>query len=165
MLSPQRARQLPPEKLIAALGLRGDETVADVGAGAGFFTLPLARALPRGRVIATDIEPTYLTVLGRRAAGLHNIETKLVAKDDPGLAAESLDLALLVQVDHYLPGRAAYFSRLRAALRPSGRLALVNFDRYRALDIAAAEASNFTVTDSREVGPDLFLVILRPLPH
>lgn len=164
MLSPLREKQLPPAKLIAALELRGDETVADVGAGPGFFTLPLAAALPRGLVIATEINTTYLEVLTWRAgmARLNNISFRTVAKDDPGLAPASVDLALLVQVDHYLPDRADYFRRLRPALRPGGRVALVNFDRYQALDLAAAQASGFAVIGSSEVGPDLFLVILKP---
>ena len=161
MLSPVRARQLPPDRLLAALGLRGDETVADVGAGPGYLTLPLAQALPRGRVIATDINASYLAALTRRAAGVRNIETVVVAKDDPGLAPGSVDLALVVQVDHYLGDRADYFRKLRGALRPNGRIALVNFDRYRAPDLAAAQASGLAVSSSGDAGPGLFLVILK----
>ncbi len=74
----------------------------------------------------------------------------------------SVDLALMVQVDHYLPDRAAYFRKLRPALRPGGRLALVNYNRYRELDLAAATASGYLVKATSPAGPDLFLAILTP---
>jgi SAM-dependent methyltransferase len=161
MLDPLRERILRPEALLDSLELRGDERVADVGAGPGFFTIKLARRLPRGQVIATDIDAASLAVVNRRAAAvaLHNIETRHVAPDDPGLTADSVDVAFVVQVDQYLPERTPYFRALRRALRPHGRLVLVNMARFREPDRAAALAAGFQ--SPREVGgpPGYFVMI------
>jgi SAM-dependent methyltransferase len=164
LLSPMREHALPPEDLIARLHLRGDEVVADVGAGPGYLSLPLAVHLPRGKVLATDVDQNYLCVLRQRAsaARLSNIETRLVSKDDPGLAPRSVDLALLVQVDHYLDDRAGYFSALRLALRPCGHIAIVNFRRYRDADVAAAGMASLAVSEEVEIGADFFLLVLVP---
>ena len=164
LISPFRERILPPQSLIARLELNGDEVVADVGAGPGYLSLPLAAHLPRGRVLALDIEPSYLCALRQRAgaAGLTNIEDRLVSREDPGLATQSVDLALLVQVDQYLSERRRYFRALCKALRPSGRIALVNYLRFRDADLEAAEAVSLRARTVTELGNDLFLLVLSP---
>ncbi len=161
MLDPLRERILGPEALLDALGLHGDERVADVGAGPGFFTLKLARRLPKGKVLATDIDGAALTVLQRRAAaaGIANIETLTVSAENPGLGAESLDLAFLCQVDHYLRDREVYFRALRAALRPNGRLALINLSAHREADRAAATAAGFRNVHELKAPPGYFVLI------
>ena len=85
-------------------------------------------AAPRGRVIATDVRGDYLAVLSRRAAGAgrRNIVTRRVSRDDPGLAPRSVDLVVLCQVDHLLDDRARYLAALERALRPNGRIVLIN---------------------------------------
>src|SRR5258706_4214915 len=119
MLDPLREQALRPAALIARLGLDKAAMVADVGAGPGFLSLPLARAIPRGRLIATDVQPEYLKALVKRAreAGVTNIETRTVEPGQPGLADASVDLVVLCQVDHYLADRARYFAALQRALR------------------------------------------------
>ncbi|HUB05710.1 MAG TPA: class I SAM-dependent methyltransferase [Myxococcales bacterium] len=161
MLDPMRERLLRPEVLLDALALRGDESVADVGAGPGFFTLRLARRLPRGRVIAIDVDGPALAVLQRRAAaaGLRNVETRQVGPEDPGLAPASMALAFLCQVDQYLPDRARYFRALRRALRPGGRLVLVNYRRFEALDRDAATAAGFHAVLAAVAPPGYFVLI------
>jgi ubiquinone/menaquinone biosynthesis C-methylase UbiE len=163
MLHPARAQALRPTELIARLGIASDATVADVGAGPGWLTLPLARAVPRGRVIATDIRADYLTVAAQRAdeAGLDNVEMRVVAADDPGLAGTSIDLALLCQVDAYLPDRARYFARLARSLRAGGRLAIVSQRRHREAVLDAARQAGFTLTDEWAPSPGYVLVVWR----
>jgi SAM-dependent methyltransferase len=161
MLDPLRERILEPETLLNALELRGDEQIADVGAGPGFFTLRLARRLPRGHVIATDVDAAALAVLEKRAAAaaLRNIETRHVSPTEPGLAVASLDIAFLCQVDHYLGARASYFRALRQALLPHGRLVLVNMARYREPDRKAALAAGFQSAKELSAPPGYFVMI------
>ena len=125
-----RAERERPDLVIAALDLRAGMVVADVGAGSGYFTLRLARAVgATGRVIATDVQPEMLALIRERAtaAGLTNVEPRLVTPNDAGLAPGSIDLALLVDVYHELADPAAVVGGLRAALRPGGRLVLVEY--------------------------------------
>jgi ubiquinone/menaquinone biosynthesis C-methylase UbiE len=168
MLASTRERDLPAQTLVDRLGLRGDEVVADIGAGPGYFTVPLARALPRGRVVATDINATYLEVLRGRAqrAGLDNVTVLVTPRDEPGLGPRSVDLALLVQVDHYLPDRARALRSLRESLRPRGRIVIVNYERYREPLLAAAHDVGLSPVDANApaAGPDLYFVALSPIP-
>lgn len=132
----QQDRYRRPERLLAALGVRAGERVADVGAGGGYLTLHLARAVgPSGRVVATDIDQEALALLRRRAAGLPWVETRRAdaAAERGGLEEGSHDLVLLAQVDHLLPEerRGAALLGLLQALRPGGRLALANAERHR----------------------------------
>jgi SAM-dependent methyltransferase len=164
MLDPIRLEALRPEALIAQLELRSADVVADVGAGPGFLTVPLARAVPSGHVIATDVRADYLAVASARAAeaGLRNVATRVVAPDRPGLDDRSVDVAVMCQVDHALADRAAYFARVARSLRPGGRIALVNYVRYRAPDEAAARAAGLKVVRTFSPSPPFFLLILAP---
>jgi SAM-dependent methyltransferase len=159
-----RWQGLRPPELIARLALQPDATVADVGAGPGFLSLPLAAAVPAGRVIATDVRADYLAVARARArrARVRNLETRASPPDAPGLAPASVDLALLAQVDHYLADRASYFAALVPSLKPGGRVALVNYRRYREPDLAAARAAHLRVIDEWSPTPPFFLLVLAP---
>jgi ubiquinone/menaquinone biosynthesis C-methylase UbiE len=163
MLQPIREEALHRDELIRRLKLQPDAVIADVGAGPGFFTLPFAQAVPRGRVIALDFRNDYLEVVRERAsaAKLSNIETRVVEPAHPGLATASIDLAFLCQVDHYLPDRAAYFVDLVRALKPDGRLVVVNFDKYRDSDLAAARAAGLRVVEEWRPNPPFFVVVFR----
>ena len=139
MLDPMRFRALSPPDLVARLHLDPTSTVADVGAGPGFLTEYLARAVPRGTVIATDMRAEYLPVLASRMRGGDR------ERGDPSRGARrggaptgSIDLALLCQVDHYLDDREGYLRTLLPSLRPRGRIVLVNYARYRDAGPAAA---------------------------
>jgi ubiquinone/menaquinone biosynthesis C-methylase UbiE len=131
---PGREQTEQPEKALGALAIEPGSTVADVGAGTGYFTLRIARRVgAQGHVVATDIEPRMLAVLTDRATKAHlsNIETRVVTSDDPRLDAASLDLVLMVDVYHELAHPQAELAAVKRALRPGGRLALVE---YRAED-------------------------------
>src|SRR5690348_7205969 len=126
---PARDAWQQPDRVIAALALAPTMTVADVGAGTGYFTVRLARAVPQGEVIATDIEPDMVRYLGERARREHlpNVKTVLAGADDPHLAPASVDRILVVDVWHHLADRARYAAGLARALRPGGKIAVVDF--------------------------------------
>jgi SAM-dependent methyltransferase len=127
---PEREQEEAPSIAIRALGLKPGQVVADIGAGSGYYTVRMAREVgPSGRVIATDIQPGMLEILRRRLQQdrLSNVELVLGAADDPKLPDGSLDLALMVDVYHELSAPQAFVRRLRAALKPTGRLVLLEF--------------------------------------
>lgn len=158
MLDPLREKILQPEQLIARLHLRDDAVLADIGAGPGFWSAHLSRAVPRGKVIATDVRADYLA----RIDSLHlaNVTTRVVAPDDPSLQPRSIDLALLCQVDQYLGDRAAYFSKLVPALKRGGKIVLVNYVEHREADLSAAAKLNLKVADEWSPSPGFFVMVL-----
>jgi cyclopropane fatty-acyl-phospholipid synthase-like methyltransferase len=127
---PEREAEEEPSRAIEALDLRAGMTVADIGAGSGYYTVRMARKVGAGgRVYATDIQVGMLSLLQRRAKQeqLQNIVPVLGAVDDPRLPPGSLDLALMVDVYHELSSPQAFVRRLREALKPDGRLVLIEF--------------------------------------
>jgi len=126
---PKRDAWQQPDKVIAALALTPAMTVADVGAGTGYFAVRLARAVPNGSVIATDIEPDMIRFMTERAKreGLANIRPVQTPPDDPQLATATVDRILVVDVWHHLGDRVAYAKRLAAGLKPGGVVAIVDF--------------------------------------
>ena len=125
---PERDAWQKPHEVVRALALKPDARVADLGAGTGYFSARLANMLPQGRVYAVDIEPDMVRYLEARAKreGLRNLTAVAGKPDDPRLP-EKVDLILLVDVYHHIEDRARYFSKLRASLRPGGRIAIIDF--------------------------------------
>lgn len=125
---PARDAWQKPDDVIRALALQGDEVVADVGAGTGYFTVRLARALPRGRVLAIDVEPDMVRYMGERAQreGLRNVETILAPPNDAALTA-SVDVVLVVDTVHHIAQRPTYFAKVRERLASGGRVVVVDF--------------------------------------
>lgn len=104
--------------------------MADVGAGSGYYTELLSNAVgPTGTVYATDIQPAMLQLLERRIRDrkLTNVKPVLGAEDDPRLPFDSLDLVLLVDVYHEFSRPQQMLRRIRSALKPGGRLVLLEF--------------------------------------
>jgi precorrin-6B methylase 2 len=132
---PQRERQERTDLLISRLPLEPDDVVADIGAGTGYFSFPVARRVPEGRVIAVDIQPQMLQLIRERRAaeGVDNLETVLGSETDPGLAPLSVDLAFIVDAYHEFSHPLEMGRALVRALRPGGKLVLVE---YRAEDPA-----------------------------
>lgn len=126
---PARDAWQRPEDVIAAMALTPTMQVADVGAGTGYFSVRLARALPTGHVIATDIEPNMVHFLSERARreALPNLRAVLSTQSDSGLAPESVDRILVVHVWHHVQDHGAFLRGLVSALRPGGRILIVDF--------------------------------------
>ncbi len=126
---PGRNREEATDRLVRELRLRDTDVVADVGAGTGYFTFRLAPLVPHGRVLAVDIQPQMLRALEKRgrALGIENVETVLGTEQAPGLAPNSITVALLVDAYHEFAYPREMMTGLYRALRPGGRVALVEF--------------------------------------
>jgi arsenite methyltransferase len=121
-----------PEEVVAKLGLRPGETVADIGAGSGYFTVRLARVVgPGGKVYAVDIDQGMLDYIRERAEKDHleNIRTILADPHDPKLATSSVDLIFICDTLHHISEREKYYPLLARALKPGGRLVDVDFHK------------------------------------
>jgi arsenite methyltransferase len=123
-----RATWQRPDAVISALGLKGDETVADVGAGSGYFSFRLARALPRGSVEAIDVEPEMVRHIHHKAMteGIHNLHVTLGKPDDPGISANA-SVVLVCDVLHHVADRPAWLAKLAAEMRSGALLVLIEF--------------------------------------
>lgn len=125
---PERDQWQMPDRVIDALALRAGQTVADIGAGTGYFTVRLAKAAAAPRVYAVDIEPAMVQYVRQRAAkeGLSNVIAVQAGSEGPNLP-EPVDLVLIVDTYHHIPSRVEYFSALRKSIKPGGRLAIIDF--------------------------------------
>ena len=127
---PARDAWQMPERVIEALGLKPGQAVADIGAGTGYFTVRLAKSTAAPQVYAVDIEKSMVTYVRERAAkeGLTNIVAVQASAERSNLPA-SVDLVLIVDTYHHIGNRVAYFSELRKLMKPSARLAIVDFKK------------------------------------
>ena len=125
---PKRDAWQKPHQVIQALELAPGALVADVGAGTGYFSARLATMLPKGKVYAVDVEPDMVKHLAERARreGRKNLQAVQGAPDDAKLP-EKVDLILFVDVHHHIDAREQYFRKLRASLKPGGRVAIIDF--------------------------------------
>lgn len=131
-LNPGRGAWQKPAAVLRALGVRRGQVIADVGAGPGYFSLRLARAVgPAGHVYAVDPEPAILAVLRERLtrARVRNVTPVLGLGADPLLPPGRCDLALIVDTYHHFPDGPAFLRRVARALRPGGRLVNIDFQR------------------------------------
>lgn len=127
---PERVAEEQPDQLVSLLNVRRGETVADIGAGTGYFTRRLAQAVgSRGRVLAEDVQPEMITLLKNLNArlGLTNITPVLGTVTDPRLPPASVDLALMVDVYHEFDLPYEMMQSICLALKPGGRLVLVEY--------------------------------------
>ena len=126
---PARDAWQQPDDVLRAMELAPTMCVADVGAGTGYFAVRLARAVPEGQVSATDIEQNMVRFLNERARreGLTNLRGLLATQSSSGLKRDSVDRILVVHMWHHLLNRGALARDLYAALRPGGRLFVVDF--------------------------------------
>jgi predicted methyltransferase len=120
------------ETVMDILGVRPGMAIADIGAGRGYYTVRLARRVgPEGRIYANDIMPQFIARLETRLKqeGLAQATPLLGYADDARLPDKSIDLALMVRMYHEIAEPYALVWRLHAALRPGGRLAIVEGDK------------------------------------
>lgn len=128
---PDREAWQKPEQIMDALGIADGSVVADIGAGAGWFTMRLARRVgPRGIVYAQDVQPQMLDAIRRRVSrdGLRNVQTRLGRGSDPNLPAGGLDAVLVVDVYPEVEDRVGLLRNLTTALKPGGRIGVVNYN-------------------------------------
>lgn len=147
----ERESEEQPARAIAALNITPGHVVADVGAGTGYYTVRLAeRVGPAGRVFATDIQPEMLSALQARMtrARLTNIELVLSAEADPRLPDGLFDLVLMVDVYHELSRPQEVLRKLRASLKPDGRLVLIEFRKESAW-VPIREEHKMSVREAR----------------
>jgi ubiquinone/menaquinone biosynthesis C-methylase UbiE len=127
---PDRDAWQQPGQIMDALGIADGAHVADIGAGGGWFTIRIARRVgPRGRVYAEDVQPEMIEAITRRVQreGLRNVIARVGDDADPRLPPSSLDAALIVDAYHEVQRRVTLLSNIRTALKPNGRLGIVNF--------------------------------------
>ena len=125
---PARDAWQMPSRVIESLALKPGMTVADIGAGTGYFSMRLARVPGGIAVFAVDIEPAMIDHLKKRAAAekAGNVTTVLAGATTPNLP-EPVDVVLVVDTYHHLPNRPTYFAALRQSLKPGGRVAIIDF--------------------------------------
>lgn len=129
---PGRDEWQKPVELVGALALRPGMTVADVGAGTGYFSRHLSAAVGEGgTVLAIDVEPNLVVHLRARAEEekTANVVPVLGSLDNPRIPNGKADLVLIVDTLHHVDDRPAYLRRLRASLAPGGRIAVVDFKK------------------------------------
>jgi predicted methyltransferase len=127
---PDRDAEEQPDRVVRELGIAPGSTVADLGAGVGYFTWRLARAVgPEGKVVAVDVQPGMLDrlSLNLEERDIHNVEIVLGTDEDPRLPAGSLDLVLLVDVYHELQKPEETMEHVRQALAPGGRVVVIEY--------------------------------------
>lgn len=126
---PNREQEERPVVAIAALELQPDDVVADIGAGTGYFSFRIAPYLPQGKVLAVDVQPEMLALITQKKAelGIPNVEPVLGQPDDPKLPPGSVDLAILVDAYHEFEYPQEMMQGLVQALRPGGRVVLVEY--------------------------------------
>jgi len=123
---PKRAEWQKPDEVVKALVLKPDMKVVDLGAGTGYFSVRLARAVPAGIVYAVDLEPKMVAYLAERAKSLSLANLKAVQGSATSAnLPEPVDLVLLVNVYHHIDDRAAYVRNLGKSLKPGGRIAII----------------------------------------
>ena len=130
LIRQERNAEEDTDQLLDELRLVPGQVACDLGAGNGYHSLRMAEKVgPKGKVLAIDIQPEMLEMLRARAkaAGVENIETVVSVPDDPKLGRARCDLILLVDVYHELSDPAVMLEKMKAALKPGGRIALVEF--------------------------------------
>jgi ubiquinone/menaquinone biosynthesis C-methylase UbiE len=127
---PEREAEEAPSLLLKALKLKAGMTVVDLGAGSGYLTFPMAKMVsPGGKVLAVDIQPEMLAIIKQKSErlGVKNVVPVLGTITDPNLKPKSVDLILLVDVYHEFDHPYEMASKMVNALRPGGRLVLVEY--------------------------------------
>jgi ubiquinone/menaquinone biosynthesis C-methylase UbiE len=129
---PQRVATQKIDQVLADLSLKPGMVIADIGAGSGLFSRPLAKAVaPTGKVYAVDIQQDLLDHINQRdkEENIRNIRTVLGEFDDPKLPARDVDLAFINDVLHHIEHRAVYLKALGTYIKPTGRIAIIEMNK------------------------------------
>ncbi len=126
--NPERNAWQKPEEILDALHLKRTSSVADIGAGTGYFSVRIAKRIPEGKIFAADVEADMVRYLVERAQREHLTNLAPVqASADAANLPEPVDVVLVVDTYHHIGHRTEYFAKLKSSLRPAGRLAIVDF--------------------------------------
>ena len=169
---PKRDAWQKPDEVVSRLVTRPDLTIADIGAGTGYFPVRFAKAAPQGRVLGLDIEQGMVDYLNARAKteGIANLGSRKVPTDDPQLGADKPDLVFLCNTYHHIMERTAYFTKVKAQVAPGGRLAVVDFHKTSEIGpppehklapevvIAELEAAGWALKDRHDL-PEQYLLV------
>lgn len=174
---PER-RQLDPAQVLDFLPLKPTDQVADIGAGTGFFAIPLAQRLSRGKVLALDTSPEMLDYLQGKVtrAGLVNVEVALCGEADFPVAPGSLNGVVLFFVLHEAANRPTFLRAVKSLLKPGGWVALMDWEAWagpssppgppirvrvsREEARRLAVAARFRVSAEKSMGPDYYMLLL-----
>jgi ubiquinone/menaquinone biosynthesis C-methylase UbiE len=129
---PERDAWQKPDEVVKHLQLRPGNVVADIGAGTGYFTRRFAAAVgPSGQALGLDIEASMVTYMTEDAKkrGLTQYTARQVPPDDPQLAPQSVDVVFICDTYHHMQDHVAYIRRLAPALKPGGRIVIVDFQK------------------------------------
>jgi ubiquinone/menaquinone biosynthesis C-methylase UbiE len=158
---PARDEWQMPARVIDALAIRPGQSIADIGAGTGYFSVRLAKTAASATIYAVDVERSMIDFVRQRAAkeGLKNVVPVLATAGNANLPA-SIDIALVVDTYHHIPNRAAYFRELRKSMKRDARLAIIDFRR----DSPEGPPVEFRFTPEQvetELAPSGFRVVAR----
>jgi len=126
-----RRLMYPPVKILKHIGLQPDDIFCDIGAGTGFFSIPASGLLPKGKVIAVDIQPIMIQLLSQKITDLHitNIETIVSTNHDLLLSQESITFAFMSFVLHEVENKEQMLCTIYNALRSDGKIAIIEFSK------------------------------------
>ncbi|MBO3699852.1 class I SAM-dependent methyltransferase [Roseivirga sp. E12] len=128
---PKRTQWQNPDLILDRIGDLTNKTVADIGAGSGYFTFKIAR--DASKVIALDIDPKALEYIDSQKEIVgewsNNIESRLTPPDVPNLLEGEVDIVLIVNTYGYIPNKEVYFPRLLNGMKSGGRLVIVDFKK------------------------------------
>lgn len=130
--SPERISEQKPDEVIAALGIRKGEIIADIGAGSGLFAFRFAPHVgDNGRVYAVDINSDMILYMNRqiRDRGIRNVVTILSAPDDPLLLDASIDRFFICNTWHHVPNQAQYVALMKKMLKPGGQIVVLDYKK------------------------------------
>jgi arsenite methyltransferase len=130
--SAERDAWQKPDEVVTQLQLRSGDVVADIGAGTGYFTRRFAAAVgPTGQALGLDVEPTMVAYMNADAQkrGLTNYSARQVQRHDAQLAPQSVDVIFICDTYHHMQDRVSYARLLAQALKPGGRVVVVDFQK------------------------------------
>ncbi len=175
---PERTEWQKPDEVVRSLGLRPGQSVCEIGAGPGYFSLRLARAVgAEGTVFAVEVEPRILAVLRERLsqAGTRNVVPVLGFPDDPLVPPRSCDLVLAINAFHHIPDGTAFLRRLARTLKPGGRIVNIDFHKHelpvgppsdhkmaREDFLQHARAAGLDLAEELSLLPHQYFLVLRP---
>jgi arsenite methyltransferase len=130
--NPQRDLEQKPDEVIAALGIKKNETLADIGAGSGYFSFRFAPKVgDGGRIYAVDINPDMIVHMNQRIRDkkLKNVATVLSLPDDPLLMDASINRFFICNTYHHIENRPSYIARMKKMLKPGGQIIVVDYKK------------------------------------